>query len=378
MFSVVGFSPCPNKLQRDGSQLRVLTTYFCIKFFKLLAITLTIFLAMYLIIEFVQTVDNFLEADVPVKLMFLYVFFKAPFIITQIVPASTLISVILLFCLLKKDNEIMAMKACGIRIIEISKPVIVVSLLIVAAMFLFSELVVPYASSRGNEIWNTQVKKKDPTRFYGRDHIWYKGSNSFYLIRHFDSKKNIMQDLTFYFFDDSFRLIKRIDARKGFWTGHNWKIQEGIIQEIENDGGYSLSKFDEIQVNSPEGPHAFVRPVRKPEEMSYWQLKRYAERIGLEGYDATEYLVDMNIKLALPFINLVMVIIGIPVALGTKRGGIPLAVSLGIGICFLYLANLGFSRSLGLSGLLPPVLAAWSTNVIFFFLGVYLMMRQEA
>ena len=112
--------------------------------------------------------------------------------------------------------------------------------------------------------------------------------------------------------------------------------------------------------------------------MSYWQLKRYAERIRLEGYDATEYLVDMNIKLALPFINIVMVFIGIPIALGLKKGGTPLAVSLGIGVCFLYLANFGISRSLGLSGLLPPVLSAWSANVIFFFLGAYLMIRLEA
>jgi lipopolysaccharide export system permease protein len=112
--------------------------------------------------------------------------------------------------------------------------------------------------------------------------------------------------------------------------------------------------------------------------MSYWQLRRYAERVRVEGYDATEYLVDMNIKLALPFINLVMVFIGIPVALGLKKGGTPLAVSIGIGICFLYLTNLGFSRSLGLSGILPPILSAWAANVIFFFLGIYLMLRLEA
>jgi lipopolysaccharide export system permease protein len=186
-----------------------------------------------------------------------------------------------------------------------------------------------------------------------------------------------MSDLSLYFFDKSFRLVKRIDARKGTWTGHNWKIQEGIVQEAKDEGGYSLIKFDEIQIELPEGPEVFVRPVRKPEEMSYWQLKRYAERVRLEGYDDTEYLVDMNIKLALPLVNLLMVLIGIPVALGIKRGGTPLAVSLGVGLCFLYLINLGFLRSLGLSGLLPPVLAAWSANVIFFFLGIYLMMRLK-
>jgi len=312
------------------------------------------------------------------RVLLLFLLYKIPLIITQILPVSTLIAVIVMFSLMKKNNEITAMKASGISLFEISKPVIFVSILVAAIMFLFSELIVPYTSSRSNEIWNIEVKKKDPARFYGHDHIWYKGNDALYLIRRFDNKRNVMLDLSLYFFDKSFQLVKRIDARKGIWTGHNWKIQEGIVQEANDDGGYSLMKFDEIEIELPEGPEVFVRPVRKPEEMSYWQLKRYAERVRVEGYDDTEYLVDMNIKLALPLVNLLMVLIGIPVALGIKRGGTPLAVSLGVGFCFLYLIHLGFLRSLGLSGMLPPGLAAWSANVIFFFLGIYMMMRLKA
>jgi lipopolysaccharide export system permease protein len=186
-----------------------------------------------------------------------------------------------------------------------------------------------------------------------------------------------MEDMTFYFFDDAFRLIKRIDARKGIWTGSQWKIRRGIIQNAVNSGGFSLSKFDEIHLKIPEGPDAFFRTVNRPEEMSYWQLKRYAQRIRLEGYDATRYLVDMNIKLAFPMINLVMILIGIPIALSIKKGGIPFAVFLGVAACFLYLVVFGFSRSLGLSGALPPILSAWFANVAFFFFGSYLIMRVK-
>ena len=347
--------------------MKVLTKYFCKEFFKLLLVVLTVSLSIYLIIEFVQRLYDFLGVHAPMRVMFLFLLYKTPFIITQMLPVSTLIVIIVMFSLMKKNNEITAMKASGISIFEISKPVIFVSIVVAAIMFLFSELIVPYASSRSNEIWNIEVKERDPTRFYGHDYIWYRGTDAFYMIRRFDSKRNVMSDLSLYFFDKSFQLIKRIDARKGIWTGHNWKIRKGIVQEAKEEGGFSLMKFDEIQIELPERPEVFVRPVRKPEEMSYWQLKRYAERVRLEGYDDTEYLVDMNIKLALPLVNLLMVLIGIPVALGIKRGGTPLAVSLGVGLCFLYLINLGFLRSLGLSGLLPPVLAAWSANVIFSF-----------
>jgi len=111
--------------------------------------------------------------------------------------------------------------------------------------------------------------------------------------------------------------------------------------------------------------------------MSYWHLKRFADRVRQEGYDATKYYVDLNIKVSFPFIIIVMVLIGIPIALGRKKSGVAVAVTLGIALCFLYLVVLGVSRSFGFSGLLPPLLSAWLANGIFFLLGIYLMTNVD-
>jgi lipopolysaccharide export system permease protein len=124
-----------------------------------------------------------------------------------------------------------------------------------------------------------------------------------------------------------------------------------------------------------ETPETFVKREREPEEMSYWQLKRYAKRVLTEGYDNTRYLVDMNFKIAFPFIILIMVLMGTPISLRVEKGGVAFAIFIGIGICFLYLVTLGFTRSLGLSGILPPTLSAWLGNLIFLFLSIYLMMK---
>jgi lipopolysaccharide export LptBFGC system permease protein LptF len=37
----------------------------------------------------------------------------------------------------------------------------------------------------------------------------------------------------------------------------------------------------------------------------------------------------------------------------------------------------GFSRSLGLSGILPPLLSAWIPNLLFILTGIHMMMRVE-
>jgi lipopolysaccharide export system permease protein len=342
-----------------------------------LALCQIIFLFIYLIIDFLQKIDNFIHADVSKGLMVQYFLFKAPFVMVQMLPPATLIAIIIMFSLMKKKNEIVAIKACGLNIFRVAQPVIIASIFIGIALFFFYELVVPYTSSRSNEIWKIDVEKRDPGLYYGSNQIWYRGPDSIYWIRHFDNKRNIMERPTFYFFDKTFRLIKKIDGKRGFWEEGRWRIEQGIVQEAISEEEYALKKFDTLFLDLPETPETFVKSMKKPEEMSYWQLERYAKRVHAEGYDNTQYLVDRNIKAAFPVIILIMVLIGIAISLLHKGDKIPVVVSIGVGICFLFMIAFGFSRSLGLAGVLPPLIAAWITNLIFFFIGIYLMLHIE-
>jgi lipopolysaccharide export system permease protein len=261
--------------------------------------------------------------------------------------------------------------------LRLSLPVFVAAFGLAVAVFLLSEIVMPYASSRSQAIWYKAVKKRDPTRFYGRNHIWYKGPESIYWIKHFDDRRYIMQSPTFYFFDDDFALVMKVRGRQAVWTGENWRVLQGSVQTADFRGDYRYRQFRKLDLELAEGPEAFLKTVKRPEEMGYWELKRYAENIRREGYDAAPYFVDMHIKLAFPLVSFVMVLMGVPIALLRKQGGVPLSVSIGISVCFLYLLTLGVTRSFGLSGALPAVLAAWFANALFFLIGIYLLMRTD-
>ena len=164
------------------------------------------------------------------------------------------------------------------------------------------------------------------------------------------------------------KIVLKMDIKSGCFA---------IFEESELVKKNDFSRFEIMDPGIPEGPDAFVRTVKRPEEMSYWQLKRYAERVSLEGYDATGYLVDMNIKLSFPVINVIMIIIGTVIALGVKKGGTAVSVSIGVIFCFLYLVTLGFTRALGISGVLPPSLSAWMANIIFLLFGSWSMIHMR-
>jgi len=94
--------------------------------------------------------------------------------------------------------------------------------------------------------------------------------------------------------------------------------------------------------------------------------------------DATAYEVDLQVKLAVPFISPLMVLIAIPLAL-KRRIGSGLAMSFGIAmlIAFGYWVLSAFCFSLGHSGALPPTIAAWLPNSISALLGIYLFTAEE-
>ena len=359
-------------------RIKILDRYILKEILKNVGICLLIFVFIYLTIDFFQKIDDFLEAKISVSVVLKYFFLKLPFIINQMCPVALLIAVIVSFSLMKKYRELIALKASGISIRRIYIPAICLGFFMVIASFLLSELLIPYTSSKAEALWIKEVRKGRYRRFFRRRHIWYRGKNSIYWIERFDGRKMFMEKAVFYFFDKGFHVRKRIQARWVFWKNSRWVSKDVIVQEKrKGKRGYDIQRLDELILNIPETPRDFLRPVRKPEEMNYWQLKKFAKEIEREGYDARRYFVDTYMKLSFPFINLVVVLIGIPASLKIKRESISISVSAGILICALYIFFMGVFRSLGISGIIPPFVAAWMTNIIFFLYGMHLMIHID-
>ncbi len=354
-----------------------MSRYLVKELFKFLILCLLVFTMIYLFVIFVGGIDNFLESKVSGRLVLLYYVYHLPYIVYLMLPPSALIAVIVMYSLMKKNNEISALMASGISLFRISRPVVAASCFLALFTFLLSETVVPYTISKANRIWRIQVGKEKPNLFYGHYQVWYHGDHSIIWIKQYDGSKKIMKDPTFYFFDQAFHLVKRVQAHEGAWINGLWKIRDGIIQEREENSEYKITAFKAIDLDLPETPEAFMREQKGSEEMGYWELGRFAQRVESEGYDATRYFVDLDLKIAFPFMVVIIVLMGMAIAMTLGKGRIALSVSIGIAALFVYILLLGISRSLGYAGILPPLLSAWLANGLFFFLAMYWMARAE-
>jgi lipopolysaccharide export system permease protein len=126
-----------------------------------------------------------------------------------------------------------------------------------------------------------------------------------------------------------------------------------------------------------EVPDDFAKEERDPDIMGYRELRSWIARFSQSGGDAAPYLVDLQMKLAVPFVNLVTVILGAAISSRLRRGGLAVGFGLSFLISFLYYALIRAAQALGRGGTFPPLLAAWLPNLVFGAISIVLLWRAH-
>ena len=103
--------------------------------------------------------------------------------------------------------------------------------------------------------------------------------------------------------------------------------------------------------------------------------RAYIARLAASGSDPGDLAVQLQLKIAFPFITLIMTMIGAPLAAGARRTGFALSFAAALAISFLYYGLLQVGQVLGRQGMLPPTLGAWIGNIVFAGIGIWLMLR---
>lgn len=109
--------------------------------------------------------------------------------------------------------------------------------------------------------------------------------------------------------------------------------------------------------------------------MNYEELTRYIGELEQSGFDVVRLRVQLQEKFAFPLITFVMAILAIPFALTTARRGALTGVAVALGIAVAYTIVSSLFEAMGNLSQLPPLLAAWSPDLIFALVGGYLVLK---
>ena len=331
-------------------------------FFIVLAAVLSIYVA----IDFIEKIDNFMEAGVPANRCVVYLLYKLPFIFVQIAPVGFLLSILVALGLMSKNHEVIALRSCGIGKDRLLKPTMALGVLFCVVVFVVAEMLVPVFMVNANQIWLQEVRKKNIYASKTND-IWMRAARQIIHIKQYAPEEKRVTGVTIHTFDENFRLIERVDAESGVFENGRWQLDDAVQQAFgEDTGAHQLQLHDTMTADIDLNPDDLAQAAKRSDEMGLAELGRYIEKVEREGYGATRYRVDYHSKIAAPFVCIFLSVLGAGIALrGKLREGMPVSITYGLGIAFLYWIFNSFCLSLGYAELMPPVVAAWVANLVF-------------
>jgi LPS export ABC transporter permease LptG len=362
---------------RDSTHL--LDRYLVRELLTFMAIGLGVAAALFVVIELLQRLDRFIRIKPPLIYILEYFLYRLPAALHDGLPVIMLVATIFLFLALSRYHELTAMKAAGLSLYRVALPVLLLAVGVAIASGLFQELLLPRLNELGDEVDRVKIRGQLPRHLQSRERLWLRtGDSRFYRVELLNPAANDMYGVTVLEVEQkSFRLLSRLDARRAHWSPDGWEMSDGAFREFGKNGEVQTVPFVMTAIDLQEEIDAFTRVQKQSTAMSYRELRDYITRLEATGFHVKKYMVELYAKLSFPLVNLVMVLVAIPFSLQSPRGGrlfgVALAIAIMAGYLVVHYVALAFARA----DLLPPLMAAWTANIIFLGLGTSLLLRAR-
>ena len=356
----------------------IIDRYLVHEYVAFMGIGLAVSATLFIVIDLLQTLDRYLRLKPPMVYIFAHFLYRLPAALLEFLPVVMLVATIFLFLTLSRYHELTALKAAGVSLYRVSAPILGLGLAVAIGAGLFQELVLPSLNERGDEMDRVKIRGQAPRHLQSRQRLWVRSADSrFYRVELLNPGTNDLYGVTILEIDHEFRLVGRLDARRAHWTATGWELNDGAYREFDADSKVQTVPFGLTALDLKEEMDDFIRIQKPVNTMSFLELRDYTAQLEAAGFEIRKYLVELYSKLSFPLVNLVMVLVAIPFALQAPRGGrlvgIGLAIAIMAGYLVVHYVALAFARA----DLLPPLIAAWTANVIFTGLGVSLLLRAR-
>ena len=359
----------------------ILDDYVLRDFALYLSLIVATFLMLLLVFTLFELLNDILRNHVSVLAVGEYLLNVTPyFLYYPVAPLSMLLAVLVTFGLLQRSNEITAIKATGISVYRIIVPVLIASTLVAGVLFLSDQFYLPYTNKRQDALRN-RIKGKPAQTYLRPDRKWIFGQHSdIYYYQFFDPDRDVFGGVSVFQFDPhTFQITHRITADRAKWSESmgRWVYEQGWERSLSGSAIENYRKFDVATYPElAEAPAYFKKEIIQSQEMSYDELRRYIHDLQQSGFDVVRLRVQLQKKIAYPLITLVMAILAIPFALFAGKRSAVTGVATAIGIGVVYWTISGLFEAMGNLSQLPPAVAAWSPDLVFGFIGGYLILRM--
>jgi len=360
---------------RVPGQPGLLDQYIGRLYLRVVGIAFAALLGLFYISTFIDASDKLFKGSVGTGVVLQLLVFRTPQFIYWVIPISALLSSLATFGMLSRTSELTVIKACGVSLYRAAAPIIVLSLVWSVLLFSIDQDILARANRRAGAL-DDIIRNRPPHTFSPLNRRWMIGRDgSIYHYGFFDAAHHTLTDLTIYRpLPREWRLASQTHAA-GAEYHDRWIASRGWVQDL-TAATAKWRPFDKEAV-AVDPPEYFATEDADTEMMTAAQLRRTVQELASSGFNYLPQQVALQRKVAFPFVTFVMTLLAVPFGVTTGRRGALYGIGLGAVIALLYWLVMSVFVAVGSAGLLPPVLAAWTPNIIVTAFAAYLMLTAK-
>lgn len=357
----------------------LLYRYILSHFIRNLGMIMAGFISLYILIDFFEKIDNFVEKGKSFSLVAQFFAANVPYIIDLMSPVCILLAGVVTLGVLNHSNELIALKACGIPLKKITRPIIGAAMICILLFLAMVQVVLPKTVSLTNEIWNKEVRGKVPLGIYRNGRYYYHGEKGFYSFARPDPQVNLFKNFSYTSWNSEYTAETLISAESASWDNGVWTLNNGQVQRSVNNERMPTEVFTERRFDFTEKPSDFFTPAYRTMELSLVQL--YQEtRTSHSEEERNKALTDFYGRISYTLLGLPLLLLGLPLLLIVYRTwgrDLSLAIPVSCGMAFVCWGGYTTLQSLAKAGYMPPLLAAVSVHLVVGSIGLLLLVRED-
>ncbi len=352
--------------------LKKLDIYIIKKFLGTFVFSIILIISLAIVIDLSEKIDSFIEKQIPLnEIIFDYYLNFIPYYTNLFLFLFVFVAVVFFTAKMAGQSEIIAILGSGISFQRLMYPYFISAAVLAISSFFLSNFVIPPANKIRLEFEDTYINGK----YYNSDRNIHRqvSPGVFIYMESFNTLTNTGNKFSIEKFKGK-ELISKLVSKKVVWdsTKNKWTIYNYYIRDIKKNKDIIKTGL-KIDTSLNITPIDFQRRDTEKSKMDYFELNEYIEEKRLRGEsNINTYIIEKQQRIAFPFSTFILTLIGVSLASRKSKGGTGLKLGIGILLSFVYIFLMQVTAQFSIKGGFSPVLAAWTPNIIFAVIAVFL------
>ena len=356
--------------------MKVLDRHLLGELVKFTLLALLSVVVIYLLIDLFEELNYFTSRKVSLFVIIRYYLYSLPSAISLLYPVSLLLAVFLVYGQLTRFRELHALQSAGLTTYRLFVPGIGLGLVSVVSYLVGNELVTIPFNRELSDLRRYVIERRAAPASPRRQNLYFVDGGRVLFAQEVEAD-TVMRGVTVIELGPDRRVVRRTDCPEIRFSDSAW-TGACVVRSFDTSGAEHVVRMAQAPVNAlTVRPADFFSPARPVEETPTRALWRYIQRMKRAGENVASEEVEFHYRFAYSLIGLIVVLLGLPLSVRLRSGGVMFGLGLGLLFSFLYWGAIQTCRAYGTSHVVSPALAAWLPNIVFGLAALILMVRVE-